>query len=345
MNFFAAFDEWLQAQLTNFVAERSAQLAEMIGPFAAACAVIYILVWAWLQLTGRIEQPLIEGIKRIIVLAAILGFSINLWSYNEFFVDTFANSPQLLATALAGTAGASTISVADAVLNDGITVGENLMKQGGILNGNIGFYLIGLVVYLLVGLTAGYAAFLSALARVAISVILAVGPLFIVGLLFDATRRFFEAWIAQLASYGLVTILTGAVAGLLMKIVQTEATQLSEAGTGVHIADVVPLLAACLVVLLVMRQIMPMSAGLASGVALASMGVVSNALAWSLGRTARFARGLTDRDTSRWDPASRKIGYYVARPARAAIGHTGSAIAAAAGSTLRARNVIRGRTP
>jgi type IV secretion system protein VirB6 len=65
-----------------------------------------------------------------------------------------------------------------------------------------------------------------------------------------------------------------------------------------------------------MRQVMPMAAGLASGLALSSFGIVSAALAWGLGRASRgsndFARGaLLDRETMRWDSLSRKSGYYV----------------------------------
>ena len=60
---------------------------------------------------------------------------------------------------------------------------------------------------------------------------------------------------------------------------------------------------------------MPMAAGLASGLALSSFGMVSAALAWGFGGTARntghFARGLADRESTRWDPLSRKAGYYL----------------------------------
>jgi type IV secretion system protein VirB6 len=51
--------------------------------------------------------------------------------------------------------------------------------------------------------------------------------------------------------------------------------------------------------------------------ALSSFGLVSAALAWGLGSAARhtgqFGRGLIDRETTRWDPLSRKAGYYLSR--------------------------------
>ncbi len=313
MNFFAAFDAWLRVQLATFVADRTALLAGLIEPFLVVCGVVYVMVWGWLQITGRIDQPVLEGTRRILVLAVIFGFAVRLWSFNAFFVDTFMTSPQLIATAFAAGGATSTVTVADTVLADGATVAENLFKQAGVFSGNWGFYLAGGAVYLAVLLVATYAAFLDALARIALSVILALGPLFLVGLLFDSTRRFFEAWVAQLSNYALVTILTGAVTGLLMQVVRTEAATMAAVGTAIQIAEVIALIAACVLILLVMRQIMPIASGLSSGVALASMHAVSTSLAWSLGKTAQFARGTTDRDTSRWDPVARRLGFRARR--------------------------------
>jgi len=60
--------------------------------------------------------------------------------------------------------------------------------------------------------------FLIALSSIALAVLLALGPLFFAMLFFDATRRFFGAWIAQLANYGLITVLTVMVAALLLRM-------------------------------------------------------------------------------------------------------------------------------
>jgi len=64
-----------------------------------------------------------------------------------------------------------------------------------------------------------------------------------------------------------------------------------------------------------MRQVMPMAAGLASGLALSTFGIMTAALAWGFGRATRsagqFARGLSDKQTSRFDSLSRKAGYHL----------------------------------
>ena len=190
-------------------------------------------------------------------------------------------------------------------------------QKGGILNGNFAYYLAGFGVYLIVGLTAIYTIFLLALSRIALSVLLALGPLFIALLLFDSTKRFFEAWLAQLANYAFITILTVLVAALMLRVVTVAAQQAVSAGGGIQIANAVRVCMAAGLTFLVMRQVMPMAAGLASGLALSSFGVVSAALAWGFGGamrgTGQFARGLVDAETNRWDPLSRQAGYRVRR--------------------------------
>jgi len=76
-----------------------------------------------------------------------------------------------------------------------------------------------------VGLTAIYAMFLLALSKIALSILLALGPLFIALLFFETTKRFFEAWVAQLANYAFVALLTVLVAALMMQVVATAAQQ------------------------------------------------------------------------------------------------------------------------
>jgi len=100
--------------------------------------------------------------------------------------------------------------------------------------------------------------------------------------------------------------------------VSTAAQQAASSGGGIQIAQAVRVCMAAGLTFLVMRQVMPMAAGLASGLALSSFGMVSAALAWGFGGATRnsnqFLRGLlVDRETTRWDGASRKSGYYLQR--------------------------------
>ncbi len=82
-----------------------------------------------------------------------------------------------------------------------------------------------------------------------------------------------------MANYALITILTVLIASLMMTLMTAAAQQAVSSGGGITIAQAVRVCMAAGLTFLVMRQVMPMAAGLASGLALSSFGVVSAALA------------------------------------------------------------------
>jgi type IV secretion system protein VirB6 len=317
MGFFAEFNAWLNALLAGYIGANTARIAATLEPAIVTLGIVYVMVWGYLQLTGQIEDPFIAGAKRIITLAVIFGCALQLWLYNTLIVDTFFNAPSQLGAVLVG--AFDPVGIVDQIIFEGGDAANLLLQKGGLLNGNFAYYLAGLGVYLIVGLTAIYTIFLLALSRIALSVLLALGPLFIALLFFDWTKRFFETWLAQLSNYAFITILTVLVAALMLHVVTVSASQAVSEGGSIQIANAVRVCMAAGLTFLVMRQVMPMAAGLASGFALSSFGVVSAALAWGLGSALRgsgqFARGVTDRDTNRFDSFARRAGYGVRRGA------------------------------
>jgi type IV secretion system protein VirB6 len=314
MGFFANFWTWLNAQLATYIGTKTAVIAAAILPAAVGLATIYVMIWGYLELTGRIKEPILTGAVRIFTLIVVFGVAIHLWLYNAIIVDTFYNAPDQLAAALVG--APTTVATIDQIWSSGAAVADQLLANGGIFGKDIVFYLAGFFVYIIMGLVCVYSIFLVALSKVALSIILAIGPVFVVGLLFDSTKRFFEAWIAQLANYALITVLAVAVGGLLLSIVRKFAMDTAALGAGIKVTDAADMLLISVIVFLVMRQVMPMASGLASGIALSTYGVVSSAMSRALGATARsgyqFSRGVLDAHSreapSRWDSMRRRLG-------------------------------------
>jgi type IV secretion system protein VirB6 len=329
MGFFEQFFTWLNGQLATYVSANAARIASAIEPAAVALATIYVVMWGYLSLSGRIQEPIWEGVKRIIFVGIVLGASLRLWTYNEVAVDTFTRGPEQLAAVVLGSS--STVSVIDQIWIDGNITAEQLLSKGSVLNANFAYYLAGFLIYLLVGLTAVATAFLLALSKVALALVLALGPLFIVFLFFEATKRFFEAWVAQLANYALVTILATLAAALLLSVLRSYTSNTASLGGAITIAEGARVCIASALVFLVMRQVMSIAAGLASGVALSSFSAVSGLLNWGMGGAKRtsyeFSRGVIDglrrEPGSRWDSFRRLAGNRVGAGA-AAIGGIGA---------------------
>jgi type IV secretion system protein VirB6 len=289
MGFFETFWSWLDGQLASYVGANTALIAAALEPAIVTLATIYVMVWGFLQLTGRIEEPLVTGLKRLIMLAVVLGAALHLWLYNAVIVDTFYRAPALLAGAVVGVP--DPVATIDTIWSQGGAVAGYLWSNGGVLSGDFGYYIAGAIVWVLIGLLCVYTMFLIALSSIALAVLLALGPLFMVLLLFDASRRYFEAWLAQLANYALITILTVLVAALLLQIVASYAAQTAARGAAIVTVDALNMVLVSVLVFLLMRQIMPIASALAGGVSLSSFGLVSRFVGWGVSGTKSAAHG------------------------------------------------------
>jgi len=314
MGFFATFWSWLNGQLAAYIGDNTSRLAAALEPTVVTLATIYVMAWGYLHLTGKISEPFEAGLKRVALIALILGVGLRLWLYNTVIVDTFYTAPAQLAAAVVG--ASDPVGTIDAIWDSGGTVAGNLWQKGGLLSGDFGFYLAGAVVWCLIGVLCVYAMFLIALSSIALAVLLALGPLFIALLFFDATRRFFTAWIAQLANYALITILTVMVAALLLKIVQSYAAQTAARGTAILTVDALNMMLVALLVFLVLRQVMPIASGLAGGGSLSSLGVGSRSI----------SSGLASFRKNHADPATNQVRPYVRDTLGEVAGGTGAVV-------------------
>ena len=270
----------------------TARVSAAMEPAIVTLATLYVMIWGYLQLTGRIEEPFLTGLKRILTAGVVLGVSLKLWLYNAVIVDTFYNAPTQLAAAIIG--ASDPVKTVDSIWEQGGAVADFLFNIGAhFMVGSIGYFLAGLVVWILMGLLCVYTMFLIALSHIALAVLLALGPFFIPMLFFESTKRLFDAWLAQLANYALITLLTVMAAALLLQIVNNYATQTAARGTALLTVDALNMVLVSVLVFLFMRQVMPIASSLASGTALNTMGTISRAANWGARtgfRVMRFGR-------------------------------------------------------
>lgn len=313
MGFFAEFSLWLDNLLAVYIANNTAAFARLLEPVIVTLGVFYVVVWGYLQLAGKVEEPFLEGVKRLVTLAIILGLALQLWLFNDVIVDSFFTAPAQLVAGVIGAPDA--VGIVDEIFFDGDDAASLLLSKGGLFDG-FTFYIAGFLVYIIVGLTAVYTMFLLALSKIALSVLIALGPLFLALLMFESTKRFFEAWLAQLCNYAFLTILTVMIAAFMLEVVSTAAQAAVEAGGDIEIVHALKVCVAAALTFLVMKQAPAMAQGLASGVALSSFGAVSSLVRLGLGaargagrQMKDFSRGaFIDTDRSRWDSLSRKAG-------------------------------------
>lgn len=76
VGFFETFWTWLQGQLAAYIGTNTALVAAALEPAIVTLATVYVMVWGYLHLSGRIEEPIVAGLKRLLVLAVVLGGSL-----------------------------------------------------------------------------------------------------------------------------------------------------------------------------------------------------------------------------------------------------------------------------
>jgi type IV secretion system protein VirB6 len=279
VGFFATFWTWLNTQLRTYIADNTAAVSAALEPAIVTLGIVYIMVWGYLQLTGRIEEPFTQGLKRIMTLAVVFGVSLRLWLYNSIIVDTFYEAPTQFAALLVKSQ--DPVRTVDSIWDQGGTVADLLLHHGTMI-GDFGYHVVGVMVWVLIGLLCVYTMFLIALSHVALAILLALGPLFIAMRLFDNTRRLFDAWLAQLTNYALITILTVMSGALLLRIVDSYASQTAARGADFKTVDALNMMLVSVLVFLFMRQVMPIASALASGGTLSTFGGVSRAVNWGV---------------------------------------------------------------
>jgi type IV secretion system protein VirB6 len=277
------------------------------------------MVWAWLCLTDRIQEHFLDGARRILTVAAVLGISIRLWLFHAVIVDTFTNGPAQLAQIIVG--ASSPVSLVDDILLQGSLAGQVFWDRAGVTD--MGGYFAACAIYgaiiILCALTAG----LLLLAKIGTAGVLVIGPLFIVFLLFDTTKRFFENWVSGLATMSFITILVAIFGSMLLYVVSKYAASAVASGASVTVAEIIVMLAVGGAIFYVLCQTRSIAAQLGGGIALGSYNVIGRAIAKGLGTAQQVARGSAEGALgiarTKYDSVPRLAGNVVGQAVRGAL--------------------------
>lgn len=265
---------YINAVCESYVGENVVAVARVVGPFLTTMLVLYVALWGFASIRGLIREPVNEFINRIVKLAAILCIGFNTANYNILITNTFLRGPDDFVAGLARSPGTNgVISGLDAMLYDGLLLTTRFWSKAGVLDGDFGMYLIAAAVIVMTIVVTAYAFFLMALSKVVLTAVVAIGPVFFIGLLFEATAGFFNSWLRQLANYFLVPVLVVMINLLVMKLFASAASGPAAMTSSAEVVEVFPFLAMGLVCLLALASVLSIAAGLAGGVSLSSFGM------------------------------------------------------------------------
>lgn len=287
---FEFIDGQFKQPLETFVSDGTSNIAEWVtGPLTAAVT-LYIVLYGYLVLRGSVSEPVLEFVFRAIKLAIIVMLVKNAGEYQTYVTNIFFEVlPREIAQAL-NTGTTPNASTFDSLLDKGQASATDIWKRASwpmdVVTGVGGMMVIG-VSFLVAGI--GYV--VSLYARLALAIVLAMGPIFIALAMFQSTRRFTEAWIGQLANFVILQVLVVAVGALLISCLDSAFTAI-DAYTDVLMRPIA-LCAIGIAALYVFYQLPGIASALAAGGASLTYGYGAardaheSTLAWGASHTFR----------------------------------------------------------
>ena len=206
-DFGAAFGTGIQASITSMLAAVATPLL--------ACVTLWIIVQGVLVMRGDMEAR--GGITRIVKVALVVGILTSSGLYTNYVQTLFITTiPNWFATAAGGTQAA--IASTPATFDNMWQVTEHLIET---IAAQIAIYdvvdavslaLIELSIMILLVVTFAIYEF----AIIAIGIMVAIGPVLIVGYLFEATKGVTDRWIGKLITYSLLTLLINVTLSIVL---------------------------------------------------------------------------------------------------------------------------------
>ena len=255
----------------NFVTDISTAAIATVTPVLAPALALGFVLYGLAVIQGMVQTPIGEFLRRSFFIAVVVSVASLGGIYQSTFADAIQTTPDALAGALIpdGDDATTAAALVDHAAQTGFDrSGEAFEHAGVFVDNGIVFALIGLVILLATAALVAVGGAFLLLAKLALALLVGLGPLFVLALLFAPTRRLFTAWAAQVLTYGLLLVLFAAVFGLMMRLFGDYLASMTMDGSqnmAYALGGVVVLAVAMVMVLL---QLPSLAAALGGGVGL-----------------------------------------------------------------------------
>lgn len=220
-----------EASLGTFYSAASAAISGYVLPIAWVMLGIALLVWCYAIMEGKVQSPLqdwiFKFISAMIVLYAISG------GYLSLIADPLFDLGNQLSALVSGAGGKGTaLSTISGLYDLIINLLSIIFETAGLAMKNLAFgtaiqlYLWGVIVAIATLLLMATALFFYIYAKLGISLVLAVGPFFVLGLINQHSRSYFFSWLNTALYFVFYQVLTVLFVVLFLSILTDYMTTL-----------------------------------------------------------------------------------------------------------------------
>jgi type IV secretion system protein VirB6 len=185
------------AILSTYVLGVVSSLMSAITPIALSAMTLWVALYGWAVLRNEVSETVPTFVWKVLKIGLVLAFALQ----SGFYISNVADTANGLAMGVASTflpsgVDPATISSPYALLDkfndDASAQVADILLAGGIFS-------IGTVFFLCIAL------FVVTLAKLFLTFVIAIGPLFILCLAWRPTARFFDSWLSMLLNAVVLT--------------------------------------------------------------------------------------------------------------------------------------------
>lgn len=278
---FTPVDSFIDGKLDAFLNTGASRMIALVAAPLRAALVLYVLLYGVAILRGAISEPITDFAVRSLKLAFIYMLATTVAYSDWVTTPLFHTLPQALTQAISGEASPDLGAAFDQFFAHAAYLGEKIGQSGGF--GSLPSAILSAAVVVTGALAAALGFGVGLIAKLALALLVALGPVFIACALFDASRRFFFGWISQAVNYLVLMALIVTVLQLVLSFIADQWSQIDAADP---MTGGVMFIALCLVAAIFFLQLPSIASGVAGG---ASAGISDFAgaagLAWRGGRS------------------------------------------------------------
>lgn len=212
---FSSMDAIMMKPVATFITTGSSALMGHLKAPLHTASILYVVLYGYFVLKGSIQEPVMDFVFKCMKIVIITMLATTAADYNTY-VSTFffTTLPEEIGTALNISHG--TGNPYDTIMTTAVEKGLALWK---LASWGPGMVFDALMILIILG-TAAFVCIVGFIvafyAKIAMALLLALGPVFIALALFDATRRFTEGWLGQVANFVILQVLVVSLGSLLL---------------------------------------------------------------------------------------------------------------------------------
>jgi len=283
-SFFSGTLNTVDAVIANFVSNAYSHFVQANTGVITLLFTVYVMFLGYQFLYQPHHFNVGTVMRQLIVLLSVYGLVMNWRLYHLFVYNIFTNEPANIAKILMNSSGAfqgeTNISQAmDGIYLTVIGAASRLFGQANFSVAGLAFIFYAFLVYIIGTLMCVFALLLFIYAKMMMAIVLALGPIFILFILWEPTKGMFGAWLSQLITTALIPVVTSAILALMLSVINVTLPNMNVSINDMQFYGIVPFLGLSLAVSMILSQIFHICSALGGGLRLASLstgGAIAN---------------------------------------------------------------------